>query len=97
MLRYSVLRALIFFGCLSVLWLFGLRGQHNIVPLVLGAAIISMAISFFALRRFREDYSQQIAEKLEARAARKAALPSDEKDEDAEIRTDGRDAGETYR
>ena len=44
MLRYTLLRTLVFFGCLLVGWLAGLRGQENLIPLVLVAAIASMVI-----------------------------------------------------
>ena len=89
MLRYTLLRTLIFFGCLAVAWLLGLRGRDNLIPLVLVAAIGSMIISFFALRPFRQQYSEQIADKLEARAeAKRGRVGTDEADEDAE------DAGE---
>jgi hypothetical protein len=84
MLRYTLLRTLVFFGCLLVGWLAGLRGQENLIPLVLVAAIASMVISYFALRRFREDYSRQIADKLQERAERKQHLHRDEAAEDAE-------------
>ena len=60
MLRYSVLRLMIFFGCLVPLWLLGLRDQsEQLVLLVVGAALLSMLVSYFVLRRFREDYSRQ--------------------------------------
>ena len=84
MLRYTLLRTLVFFGCLLVGWLAGLRGQENLIPLVLVAAIASMVISYFALRRFREDYSRQIDDKLQERAERKQHLHGDEAAEDAE-------------
>lgn len=84
MLRYTLLRTLVFFGCLAAGWLLGLRGQDNLLPLVLVAALGSMVISYFALRPFREDYSAQIADKLEQRAARKRHR-HDEDAEDAEV------------
>jgi hypothetical protein len=96
MLRYSVLRLLIFFGVLGLLWLLGLRDPEERIILVVGAAVLSMVISFFVLRRFREDYSREIAQKLERRAAEKqrkrAAAASDEAAEDHEARR-----GEEYR
>ncbi len=92
MLRYSVLRLLVFLGCVSLLWLLGLRDRAQLPYLILGAALLSAAISFFALRRFREDYSAQLATKLEARsAAKKGAVPTrsaDEEAEDAEVAGD---------
>lgn len=85
MLRYTVLRTLVFFGCLAVAWLLGLRGQQNVVALVLVAALASMLISFFALRPFRQAYSAELAAKLEARAeAKKHHHNTDESAEDAE-------------
>jgi hypothetical protein len=91
-LRYSVLRLLVFLGCVSLLWLLGLRDRAQLPYLILGAALLSAAISFFALRRFREDYSAQLATKLEARsAAKKGAVPTrsaDEEAEDAEVAGD---------
>ncbi|HYN28271.1 MAG TPA: DUF4229 domain-containing protein [Dermatophilaceae bacterium] len=90
MLRYSVLRLLVFLGCLSLLWLVGLRDRDEAFVLVVGAALLSMAVSYVVLRPFREDYSRQIAERLEARVAAKRAGTSDERAEDVETG----DAGE---
>jgi hypothetical protein len=91
-LRYSLLRLLVFFGCVSLLWLLGLRDRDQLPYLVVGAALLSAVISYFALRRFREEYSAQVAHKLEARAAaKKGAQPArsvDEQDEDAEVSGD---------
>jgi hypothetical protein len=91
MLRYSLLRLLIFFGVLALLWLLGLRDREEQLILVVAAALLSMVISYFVLRRFREDYSREIAEKLERRAEakqRKRAAQNDEAAEDAEARGD---------
>ena len=92
MVRYSLLRLLVFLGCVSLLWLAGLRDRDQLPYLVVGAALLSAVISYFALRRFREDYSAQVAHKLEARAAAKrAAAPTrsaDELAEDAEVSGD---------
>lgn len=85
MVRYTLLRSVVFFGVLLVLWLVGLRGRDNLIPLVIGAAVISMVISYFALRRYREAYSREIADRLEARAARNQRRHTDEVDEDAEV------------
>ncbi|GGL32992.1 hypothetical protein GCM10012283_14300 [Phycicoccus endophyticus] len=87
-LRYSVLRLLVFLGCLLLLWLLGLRDPEDYLLLVVLAALLSMAISYVALRRFRQDYSAQLAESLErrsvARREHQASHPSDEDVEDAE-------------
>ena len=92
MLRYSLLRLLIFLGCVSLLWLLGLRDRDELLLLVVLAALLSAVISYFGLRRFREDYSAQLAQKLEQRSAAKQAAPAtksvDEVDEDAEVSGD---------
>jgi hypothetical protein len=46
-----------------------------------------MVVSYVVLKPFRQDYSREIAEKLEARAAKKQSAPSDEAAEDAEDET----------
>ena len=65
MLRYSVLRLLIFFGVLSLLWLLGLRDQDQQWMLLVISALISMVLSFFVLARFREESTRRIAERLQ--------------------------------
>ena len=86
MVRYSVLRLLIFFGVLAALWLLGLRGPDQQLLLLVLAAAISMAISVVMLRPFREDYSRQLAQRLEARARAKQqrSTGADELAEDSE-------------
>jgi len=85
MVRYSLLRILIFFGVMSALWLLGLRDRDQQILLLVLSALISMAISVVVLRRFREDYSQQLAERLERRAqAKQQRGHVDEQAEDAE-------------
>ena len=93
MLRYTVLRLLVFLGCLALLWLLGLRGEDDLLLLVVGAALLSAVISYFALRRFREDYSAQLAAKIDQRTTTKrgrpdAGTPTDEDAEDAETSPD---------
>ena len=95
MLRYSVLRLLIFFGVLSLLWLVGIRDQWMLLVL---AALISMVLSFFVLARFREESTAELARRIERRAAAKRAnAPAvsgvDEAAEDAEDERDGTDHG----
>jgi hypothetical protein len=91
-LRYTVLRLLVFLGCLALLWLVGLRGEEDLLLLVVGAALLSAVISYVALRRFREEYSAQLATRIEQRTAAKrgrpATSPSDEDAEDAETSRD---------
>ena len=69
MFRYTLLRTLIFLGCLLLLWLLGLRDRDEMVMLVVGSALISMVISWFGLRRMREEYSAQLAARLEREPA----------------------------
>jgi hypothetical protein len=89
MLRYSVLRLLVFFGVLSVLWLAGLRDQDQQWMLLVLSALISMVLSFFVLARFREESTAELARRIERRtAAKQAGEPAvtglDEEAEDAE-------------
>ena len=92
MLRYTVLRVLVFLGCLALLWLLGLRGEEDLLLLVVGAALLSAVISYVALRRFREEYSAQLAAKIDqrttARGTRPAETATDEDAEDAETSPD---------
>jgi len=82
MVRYSLLRILIFFGVMAALWLLGLRDRDEQLMLLVLSALISMAISFVVLKRFREDYSRQIADRLERRAQAKQR-PAGSSDSDA--------------
>jgi uncharacterized protein DUF4229 len=89
MLRYSVLRLLVFFGVLSVLWLAGLRDQDQQWMLLVLSALISMVLSYFVLARFREESTAELARRIEGRArAKQAGAPAvrgdDEAAEDAE-------------
>ncbi|MGL5864450.1 MAG: DUF4229 domain-containing protein [Dermatophilaceae bacterium] len=92
MVRYTVLRILVFFACLALLWLVGLRSEGDVVLLVVGAALLSAVISFVGLKRFREEYSAQLADRLERRAGqrreRAAAAQRDNEAEDAAIAQD---------
>ena len=65
MLRYTVLRLLIFFGCLLFFWLVGLRNDQILLLLV--SAATSVLLSFFLLRSQRDRFSAQIADRLEKR------------------------------
>ncbi|WP_406829554.1 DUF4229 domain-containing protein [Pedococcus sp. KACC 23699] len=90
MLRYSVLRLLIFFGVLSLLWLLGLRGKDQEWMLLVGSALISMVLSYFVLARFREESTRQLAERVQRRTESKQAAAAagtgtvHGRDEDAE-------------
>lgn len=84
MLLYSVLRLVIFAGCLVLLWLLGLRAPDQQLLLVVLVGVLSMAISFVALRRQRERLSSRISERVERSAARRNASEDDEAAEDRE-------------
>lgn len=101
MIRYTLLRALIFFVCFILFYLLGLRGEENLLFLVLAAALSSMVISYFLLRPMREQFSQQIAHKIDERTAAKREERSrqvprggtDESAEDAEVDEGNADEG----
>lgn len=67
MVRYSIVRLLVFFGCLAALWLLGLRSHDQLPWLVVIAALLSMLISWFALRPMREQATRRLAERVEGR------------------------------
>ena len=84
-LRYTVLRVLVFLGCLLLLWLLGLRGEEDLLLLVVGAALLSMVVSFVVLQRFRKDYSEQVADAVSRRTAARRERGGDRRsDEQAE-------------
>lgn len=107
MLRYSVLRVMIFFGVLMALWLAGLKGPDNQWKLLVLSALISMVLSYFVLARFREESTQKLAERIRARAEAKQSGQGargvhgqDEAAEDAEdegVTPSQRDLPDEYR
>lgn len=90
MLRYTVLRLGIFFGCLLVFWLVGIRNDQ--VLLLLLSAAVSVVLSYFLLRRQRDEFAEKIATKVERRQASRRRVTveegSDEQVEDAELEAD---------
>lgn len=88
--RFTLLRLGIFVACLGLLWLLGLRSVEQQIWLVLGAGVLSMAVSFVVLRRQRtavaERIDERVARAMDHRAQRRAAhRPSaDEVAEDRE-------------
>lgn len=91
MIRYSLLRMLIFFGCLAALWLVGLREPAELPWLVVIAAIASMVISAIVLKPFRAEMIQQIQDRQEAKARARAARPdTDEAVEDGRGSSEGK-------
>jgi hypothetical protein len=84
MVRYTLLRALMFFGVMALLYLLGLRDRGQEWMLLVLSALISMVLSYFVLGRFREESTQRIAEVVERRAAAKQHGGQDENAEDAD-------------
>jgi hypothetical protein len=77
MARYSLLRILIFFGLLCVLWLCGLRGW----PLLLLTAVASAIISLLALRGPREQFAGQLEQKISKRMEKADEMRTSEDDD----------------
>lgn len=77
-LRYSLLRLLLLFACLLVLWLVGVRNPILLIGLT---AVISMTLSFFLLRGPRDAMAQTLADRA---ARRQRRTDADELAEDAE-------------
>ncbi|WEV77856.1 DUF4229 domain-containing protein [Janibacter cremeus] len=92
MIRYTLLRFLIFFGCLALFWLLGLRDTNELPWLAVLAAIASMVISAFVLKPFRADMIRQIEERRAAKAEKRAART--DTDEAVEDRAQERKATE---
>jgi positive regulator of sigma E activity len=89
-LKYSVLRLGLFVAALVVLSLLG----ASELTAVVGAALVSLLLSYVLLRRPREEMAQVIAERTERRLAqpRRGARPdADAAAEDAAL--DGQDRG----
>lgn len=85
MVRYLILRTLIFVGCLALTWLLGLRDREEQLLAVVIAAVASLAISAVVLKPFREKASAAIAERVDKRVERKRGVSDDELAEDAEV------------
>ncbi|WP_353952710.1 DUF4229 domain-containing protein [Knoellia sp. S7-12] len=84
MVRYLILRTLIFVGCLAATWLLGLRDREEQLLAVIIAAVASLAISAVVLKPFRQKASAAIAERVDQRVDRKRQARGDELAEDAE-------------
>lgn len=87
--RYSMLRLLIFFGFVLLFWLIGLRDPSDTGRLVLvgSAAIASAAVSYVLLRGMRDDMTAKLVTRHEARLKAKSEgfEDGDELAEDTEI------------
>lgn len=83
MVRYTLLRLLIFFGFLVLFWLIGLR--DNKVLLLGAAALASAAASYILLRGMRDEMTTRLVERHEAKLRAREDDPlSDEHVEDRE-------------
>jgi antibiotic biosynthesis monooxygenase (ABM) superfamily enzyme len=82
--RYSLLRIMLLFGCMLVLWLLGawLPALRHPVWLLIATAVTSVTLSYFVLRGPREELARQLAQRVEARTARRR---SDADIEDEEL------------
>ncbi len=95
MVRYSLLRILIFFGFLFLFWLIGLR--NNPVLLLGASAIASAAASYILLRGMRDEITAKLVDRHEAKLEAKQQVDptSDEFAEDAEDERPVRDTDAT--
>lgn len=83
MLRYTLLRLLIFFAVLLVLWLCTLRGW----PLLVLSAFISAILSLFVLQGPRDVVAQKVERKVHERqekAQSKHRIDTDAEDDYAD-------------
>ncbi|GAA6524884.1 DUF4229 domain-containing protein [Intrasporangium sp. DVR] len=98
MVRYTILRLLIFFGVLMTVWLVGIR--NNPVLLVGLSAVLSAAIAYALLRGMRDEMTAKLMEKHEAKLQAKQegratadAWSADAAAEDAEVEGAGESNG----
>ena len=87
MVRYTLLRLLIFFGFLVLFWLIGLR--DNKVLLLGAAALASAAASYILLRDMRNEMTSKMMDRHEAKLRAREDDPlADEQAEDREADAD---------
>lgn len=67
MVRYFLLRFLVFAACLLGLWLVGLRSP---LPLVLVAGVLSSIVSLVSFREQREMAAGSLQQRVAARSAK---------------------------
>lgn len=83
-LRYTVLRLLLFFGCLLAFFLVkDVTGMPTAAVVIL-AAVASLALSLVVLRGPREELAARMAQRIDSRLPAQPADGSDEAVEDAE-------------
>ena len=77
MIRYSILRLLFFVVALMILFAVGFRSW----ALLILSAVVSLVVSFFALRGPREQFAEQVQRKVSERQERAAAYRAAEDDD----------------
>jgi hypothetical protein len=82
-MRYSVLRILLFFGCLLVFALVRQATGMPVVAMVILAAATSLALSLVVLRGPREQMAANLAGRISSRLPAEPDPESDEAVEDA--------------
>ena len=82
-MRYSVLRVLLFLGCLLVFSLVKQATGMPTVAMVVLAAVTSLALSLVLLRGPREEMAARMADRIGNRLPPEPAPDSDEAIEDA--------------
>lgn len=83
-LRYSLLRTMLLFGCMLALWLVGVRDP---LPLLAATAATSLVVSYFVLKGPREQMTRLAAERAGKRL-RHEPVDGYERDADVEDRED---------
>lgn len=85
LLKYSVMRLALFVAAMGLLYVIGVKA---LLPNLLTAGVISLLLSYVLLRRPREELSQQIAGRVEARLKdpeRRSRVAEDAEIEDAAV------------
>lgn len=94
MMRYTVLRLLIFFGVLCTLWLVGVKDP---VPLLIASALISAILSLVLLREMRDEIAAGWMARREAKKSGRPIPSEDELAEDAEAEAEDAEAEDERR
>jgi uncharacterized membrane protein YraQ (UPF0718 family) len=95
LVRYTVLRLVLFVASLALLWLVGVR--RSVLLLVL-AALVSMALSYLLLRRQRDEVARALADRVGERlpvGRAMSGLAADADAEDAEAEAAQTEAAQT--
>jgi Protein of unknown function (DUF4229) len=82
-MRYSVLRLLLFFGCLMIFFLVQFATHIPTAVVVVLAAVSSLALSLVVLKGPREEMAARMAQRIDNRLPAEPGPDSDEAIEDA--------------